>query len=252
MIINIAGGTGIMGKVHAPIFEKAGHKVLLSGRRTNPGLEEAAQLADLTIVSVPIPATEDVIKKVAPYSGAIMDFTGVKTLPVEWMLKYSNDSCEVAGLHPLYKTPLSLKSKTIIYCPTCRTGNKCLEVINALKENGAFIKSMFPEEHDSHMAITQNKRAIILKELASELISKGIRIEEAYELSPPPTRVMLDLLARQVDKSNGSIYEDMADYNPFTQYKNIPKTCSPEEIRTWFGKELVPAQTRAKKLVEMI
>jgi len=43
MIINIAGGTGPMGRTHKPIFEAAGHEVIISGRNTNPSLEQAAQ-----------------------------------------------------------------------------------------------------------------------------------------------------------------------------------------------------------------
>ena len=42
------------------------------------------------------------------------------TLPIEWMLNNSNESCEVAGLHPLYRDPKSLENQTIVYCPNCR------------------------------------------------------------------------------------------------------------------------------------
>ncbi len=63
MKINIAGGRGIIGGVHKPIFENAGHEVIISGRYSSPSLEEAAQQSDLTIVSVPIDAAESVIKK---------------------------------------------------------------------------------------------------------------------------------------------------------------------------------------------
>ena len=63
MIINIAGGTGIMGKVHKPMLESQGHEVILSGRSTTPDMLEATKISDLTIVSVPIPHTEEIIKK---------------------------------------------------------------------------------------------------------------------------------------------------------------------------------------------
>jgi len=265
MIINIAGGTGIMGRVHKPILEAAGHKVLLSGRKTSPNLEQAAQIADVTIVSVPIPATEEVISRLAPYSGALMDFTSVKTLPVGWMMNYSGEACEVAGLHPLYKDPKSLKKQTIVYCPTFRTGNKCGEVVRALKKSGAIIKEMTPEDHDRYiLSRTQNSRVTLLTAyalLVEQSAAEGISFEDFYRTSPPPTKAFLDLMARTFGKDNDELYASMRKYNPFQESedgrlmnvmsKAIQGEFNPASIRRLFGKNLEKYQKRAEKIISL-
>ncbi len=248
MIINLAGGRGIMGKTHKPIFKKAGYRVIVSGRKTKLSLEKAADIADVTIISVPISATEEIIQRVAPYSKALIDVTGVKVLPVEWMLKYSNQNCEVMGMHPLYKN--FYKGATIVACPTKRTGEKCRSILSVLCQAGAKIKVMTPKEHDEYMDITQNRRVAKLMELGEEIIHKGISVEDAYDLSPKPSKILLDLLARQVDEENDDLYGEMAEYNFFTKRK-LKSRISPREVRDWFGEKLKPAQRRADKYIRM-
>ena len=253
MIINIVGGSGIMGGVHQPIFEKAGHKVILSGRNSSPSIEEASKLADLTIVTVPIPYTLETIKKVAPLCKALVDFTGVKTAPIKAMLEFSQPACEVMGLHPLYGQVESVAGRTVVYCPTERTGDKCKALLEVFENEGAIIKAMEPPEHDRFMDVIQNQRVEMLKEYVTELIKKGLTIKEAYRLAPPHTKILLDLIARQVSIDNQGLYEAMRDFNEFGDCKkNIKKeTLTPEEIREFFGEELEPAQQRARKYVQL-
>src|SRR3989344_324312 len=125
MKINIVGGSGIMGSVHSQVFESLGHEVIISGRNSNPSIEESSINSDVTIISVPITAVEEVIKRVAPHCKALLDFTSVKTKPLKLMLEYSNRECEVAGLHPLYGPVSSIKGRTIIYCKTEKSGKTC-------------------------------------------------------------------------------------------------------------------------------
>lgn len=247
MIINIAGGTGIMGKVHKPIFETAGHKIILSGRNTQPNLIEAAKQADLTIVSVPISATQEIIKKIAPHCKAIMDFTSLKIFPIKAMLENTKNDCEVAGLHPLYGDVDSIKNQTVVFCPTKKTGEKCKQIINALEQAGAKIKIMInPENHDKLMAIVQNKRKKLIQNFGSSILNLGVDIKEIYQLSPPPTKILLDLLARQIDEKNDQLYQEMDQFNPFSETHPINNNLPPK-IREFYGEELAAAQERARK-----
>jgi hypothetical protein len=268
MRINIAGGTGLMGKIHKPIFEKSGHEVILSGRNTTPGLEEAARISDLTIVSVPINSTEEIIKRVAPGAKALMDFTSLKEFPVKAMLKYSTENCEVGGLHPLYGEVKSLEGRTVVYCETERSGWRCREVVESLKQAGLKIREMAPEYHDSLVQGTlQNGRTALLEAFAFSLEESGLSIGEIYELSPPPTKILIDLIARQFDERNDEIYQAMRDKNSQTNttinylieaLKETTKKYSPGEerhyspkqIRDWFGKDFLrEAQERARRLI---
>lgn len=257
MIINIVGGRGIMGSIHKPVFEAAGHTVIISGRNSNPSMEDAAKNSDLTIISVPIPAVEETIRKIAPFCKAIMDFTSIKTISINAMLKYSNKDCEVAGLHPLYGAVSSIKDRTVIYCPTKKSGKKCESIINTFKKAGAKIITATPEEHDRVIAITQNARNKILDAYANLIKDSGITIEEIYKFSPPPTKIILDLIARQIDESNDEIYQAMQDKNPNNAevFNNLinsikaPKN-NPEKLRQFFSTQLKPAQDRAKNFIE--
>jgi prephenate dehydrogenase len=259
MKINLSGGTGEMGRIHKPIFEAAGHEVILSGRKTSPGLEEAAKQTDLTIVSVPIGTTEERIKRVAPYCSAIMDFTGVKEMPINAMLKYSNPDCEVAGLHPLYGDVSEGTERTVIYCPTERIGEKVHGVLDSFIKSGINIRGMTPAEHDRAMEKAQNARTEVLEMYARQVMASGLSFRDFYTISPPPTRVILDLIARQFDEKNDGLYSDMSEFNQFHQdtldslftQKKYPSHTDEtrKKVREYFGDELKNAQKRAAKLI---
>ena len=259
MKINIAGGSGKMGKVHRPVFEVAGHEVIISGRSSSPSLEEAAAQSDLTIVSVPIHATEETIRRVAPHCRDMMDFTSVKEFPINSMLSYSKG--EVGGLHPLYGNVPSIAGRTVVYCPTERSGNACEEIVRSLREAGANIKVMNPRAHDRFVnGELQNARVILFKTFGLLMANSGMSVQEAYSLSPPPTKAILDLLARQSGAENDEMYTSMITHNPsmgkiLGSLRNYLKDAhsdqkTPFRIRKWFGEnELEEAQKRAKRLV---
>lgn len=258
MKINIIGGNGVMGSVHKKVFEDAGHEVFSSGRNSFPTIEKAAEESDLTIISVPIKVTEEVIKKVAPFCKAIMDFTGLKDFPVKAMLKYSKEDCEVGGLHPLYGNVKSIKGRNIIYCPTTKSGKLCGDVVKCFEKAGAKIKIMEPGKHDLLVgAIGQNARLKLFETYALLLKENGIEVSELYEIATPPTRILLDFIGRQVDKSNDDLYKQMKDFNPFTKkveaeikelfdYSNVDHS----KIRELYGDKLKEVQERAKRIIE--
>ncbi len=81
-----------------------------------------------------------------------------------------------------------------------------------------------------------------------------------YEISPPPTRILLDLIARQTDSKNDELYRAMRAYNPSTaQITSSPvealgevnKEDVPQRVRNLFEVGLLKAaQLSAKKLIE--
>lgn len=216
MIINIIGGGGVMGSVHGKIFEKYGHEIILSGRNSNPSIEEACKKSDVTIVSVPIEATEEVIRKIGKYCKAIMDFTSLKRFPLEAMLKYSDKNCEVAGLHPLYGDVKSIIGQTIVLCKTKRTGKKCAEIVECLRKEGAKIIDMSAEEHDKK--VTSLNQVLRLREITAYVKTMsdfGYSLKEMYNIAPPPTKLLIELFARQINEKNDSMYFEMIKNDSF-------------------------------------
>ncbi|MFH1500976.1 MAG: prephenate dehydrogenase/arogenate dehydrogenase family protein [archaeon] len=261
MKINIIGGSGIMGSVHKPLFENAGHEVIISGRGSEISMEDAAEQADLTIVSVPISVTEDVIKKVAPNCKAIMDFTGLKVFPIEAMLKYTEGGCEVAGLHPMYGKVDSIKGRNVVYCRTSRTGEKCEKIVKVIEDAGAKIIEMSPKKHDLIVsALGQNIRAEIVEAYALLMEDYDINAEEMYGIASPLNKIILDAIARQINPKNDGMYREMREFNQYDKevkekfLKNLEKVNEkdvPERIRKLFGNKLEEAQERAKKYADI-
>jgi prephenate dehydrogenase len=259
MRINLVGGSGIMGKIHAKVFTEQGHQVSITGRNSQVKPEEAAKTCDITIISVPLEVTQQVIQSVAPFCKAIADFSSVKEKPIEWMKQYAPKDCEILGLHPLYGETSTISGKTIIACKTNTSSKNCLELIEILKNAGAEIIEMTPQKHDLVVnGLAQNARTTLVETFGRILIENKIDIEEFYKISPPPTKIILDLLARQSNVSNDELYASMKNLNNQQDkinesLKNALKetitSSQPQETRKLFDNELKNAQDRAKKYI---
>ena len=117
--IGIVGGTGGIGKWFATFFAGEGYPVHVTGRSTGMPLPELADRCRVVIVSVPIAATIDAIRRVGPHlpeESLLMDFTSLKEEPVREMLKAT--AAEVVGCHPLFGPDCpSLAGENVILCP---------------------------------------------------------------------------------------------------------------------------------------
>jgi chorismate mutase/prephenate dehydrogenase len=103
LTIAIIGGRGSMGRVLDRMFGDLGHRVIVSDHQTELTPGDAAAMADVTIISVPIDVTEQVIREVAPRvrpDALLMDVTSVKSDPVRLMLESTTAS--VLGTHPMF------------------------------------------------------------------------------------------------------------------------------------------------------
>ncbi len=102
--IAIVGARGGMGRLFAARCRAAGLAVREMGRPLTPEkVAEAVAGADMVLLSVPVTATGDVARCVAPHmkKGAILaDVGSVKVMPVQDML--SAYGGPVVGTHPLF------------------------------------------------------------------------------------------------------------------------------------------------------
>jgi len=117
--VAVIGGHGAMGRCMAELFADLGHPVMIADLDTALTATDAASVADVVIVSVPMDVTESVIREVGPRvreDALLMDVTSIKVEPVKTMLETCRAS--VVGTHPLFgPTVHSLQGQRVVLCP---------------------------------------------------------------------------------------------------------------------------------------
>lgn len=212
--VGIIGGTGRMGQFFKRFFEENSCNVLISSRRTKLKPEDCAKISDVVLVSVPIGATVDVIKSIAPYvkrESLLMDTASIKKDPVNAMLKYAK--CEVIGMHPMFGSNVkSLKRQTIILCPA--RAKKWLKWVKEIFEKGeAKIKLTTPEKHDEMMSVIQGLNHFSTLSVAYAMKEWGIGIEESLEYTSPIYKLRMAMVGRILNQ-DPNLYANIEIMNP--------------------------------------
>ena len=117
---------------------------------------DAAEAADVTVVSVPIDVTEDVIRQVGPRvrpDALLMDVTSVKASPVQAMLAATRAS--VVGTHPMFGPSVhSLQGQRVVLCRA--RGDEWADwAAGMYTARGLTVVETTPEHHDRMMAAVQ-------------------------------------------------------------------------------------------------
>ncbi len=215
MKAGIIGGTGKMGRLFAPVFERAGYDVLVSGRSTPLTNRDLAEQCDLVIVSVPIHDTVRVIEEISPVlkkDQILCDFTSLKTEPVAAMLK---SKARVIGLHPLFgPTVQSLRHQTIIVCPARAEENIVQSLLSLFCSEGAQCTLATPEQHDRMMAVVQGLTHFVTLCMADSVRRLGIDIETTRAFTSPVYQIELSLVGRLLSQ-DPTLYADILQLNPF-------------------------------------
>jgi prephenate dehydrogenase len=215
MKAGIIGGTGKMGRLFTPVFERAGYEVLVSGRSTRLTNTDLAEQCDLIIVSVPIHDTVRVIEEISPIlrkDQVLCDFTSLKTEPVAAMLK---SEASVIGLHPLFgPTVQSLRHQTIIVCPARAEEHIVQSLVSLFGHEGAQCTLATPEQHDRMMAIVQGLTHFVTLCMADSVRRLGIDIETTRAFTSPVYQLELSLIGRLLSQ-DPSLYADILQENPF-------------------------------------
>ena len=223
MKAGIIGGTGRMGRLFAPVFERAGYEVLVSGRSTTLTGEDLARQCDLVIVSVPIRDTVRVINNIAPLmkpGQLLCDFTSLKVKPIEAMLRSEAD---VVGLHPMFgPTVSSLKNQTIIVCPARVEDAILNNLVAVFRNEGARCTIATPEEHDRMMAVVQGLTHYVTLCMAESIRRLGVNIETTQEFTSPVYQIELSLIGRLLSQ-DPDLYADILQQNPYVP--EILSTC---------------------------
>lgn len=217
--IAIIGGRGEMGACMASMFADLGHAVMIADLDTQLTNEEAARHADVVVVSVPIDATEEVIRSIGPLvrpDALLMDLTSIKSAPVRAMVESS--AATVIGVHPLFgPTVHSLQGQRIVLTPG-RLGDNdpwmpWLKMM--LHARGLNALETTPEAHDEAMAIVQVLTHFSTEVLGRTLDTLNVEVDKTLEFTSPVYLMDMLLTARHFAQSS-ALYASIQMHNPRT------------------------------------
>jgi len=212
-IIGIIGGNGKMGKLFAHFLKKHGIKVIISDLNTKLTNINLAQKADITLISVPIDKTEQIIKEIIPHlpkTSALMDLTSIKEAPLKAMLKAN---CEVLGMHPMFGNSNPIPGQTIILCPTKKSGAHSKWIEKFFEKNGVHIIKMTPKQHDKAMSVAQNLVHFSEITFSDSLRRLKMPVSELLQYASPSSQLKIKGSLNLINKDS-NLYANMIIENP--------------------------------------
>ena len=214
--VAVVGGHGKIGALFARIFADLGHQVIVADVDTAVSAAEAAAAADVTVVSVPIDVTEQVIGEVGPHvreGGLLMDVTSVKSAPVDAMLAATRAS--VVGTHPMFGPSVhTLQGQRVVVCRA--RGDAWGDwVVQALSARGLVITETTPAQHDRAMSVVQVLTHFQTQVMGVTLSRLGMPLEETLRFTSPAYLLELYVAARHFAQSS-ALYGPIEMRNPRT------------------------------------
>jgi chorismate mutase / prephenate dehydrogenase len=214
--VAVIGGHGRLGAVMVRMFGDLGHQVIVADVDTPLDAGDAASVADVVIVSVPIDATEDVIRVVGPRlreDGLLMDVTSIKEAPVARMLEATRAS--VVGTHPMFGPNVhSLQGQRVVVC-RARGEEWANWVVRMFQARGLSVQETSPAHHDRMMAVVQVLTHFQTQVLGLTLARLGTSLEDTLRFTSPAYLMELYVTARHFDQSP-ELYGPIEMRNPAT------------------------------------
>ncbi len=214
--VAVIGGRGAMGSCMARLFADLGHAVMIADLDTALTPEQAARDADVVVISVPIDATVDVIRRIGPSirpHALLMDVTSVKTAPVEAMLASSKAS--VVGTHPLFGPSVhSLQGQRVALTPG--RGDEWKQWLTRMLEaRGLTVVETTPEAHDRAMALVQVLTHFSTEVAGATMAKLGVPLDATLPFTSPVYLMELLMTARHFAQSP-DLYASIQMSNPET------------------------------------
>ncbi len=211
--IGIIGGTGNMGSWFKDFFSRAGHSVLISGRKTPVSPLDMAKKSDVVILSVPLDAAIRFSEEIGPiltHDQLLMDLCSLKETILKSMLRFTK--AQVVGTHPLFGPFTdSIKGQNVIVCPGSGTGwLKWLE--DELRGKGAVVTRMDPVIHDRNMAVVQGLTHLLTVCMGRTLQKMNMSPDEAISCSTPVFKLKINLTGRLFSQ-DPSLYASLIGAN---------------------------------------
>lgn len=215
--VGIIGGTGGMGRLFEKLFVKAGHRVLIAGRKTELTYRSLVDQSDVIILSTPEESSLDICDDIGPHippHKALMDFCSLKQRIVKKMAECTE--AEVVGTHPMFGPHTeSITGQNIILCPA--RGERWYRWIEAeFKREGAVVSTMLPEDHDRAMAVAQGLTHFLTICMGRTLQKLNMSPADAGPYSTPIFKLKNDLIGR-LFAQDPDLYLTLVGGNPYVE-----------------------------------
>jgi chorismate mutase/prephenate dehydrogenase len=214
--IAIIGGHGRIGRVLSRLFGDLGHRLLLVDTDTDLRAEEAAAVADVVVVSVPIDVTEAVIRAVGPHvrdDALLMDVTSVKEAPMQAMLAVTGAS--VVGTHPMFGPSVhTLQGQRVVVCRG-RGDTWADWVAQSFAARGLVVTEATAAQHDRAMSVVQVLTHFQTQVQGLTLSRLGVPLAETLPFTSPAYLLELYVAARHFAQ-DPALYASIEMRNPGT------------------------------------
>ncbi len=229
--VAVIGGHGAMGRCMAELFADLGQTVLIADLDTHLTPVEAAAVADVVLVSVPIAQTPAVIADVGPHvkpDGLLMDVTSIKAAPVAAMLAAT--PAAVIGTHPLFGPSVhSLQGQRIVVTPG-RGADWLAWVRQMFHARGLNVVETSPEQHDRLMGVVQVLVHFATETMGLALARLGVALPDALAFTSPIYLMDLLLTARHFAQAP-ELYGAIQMSNPATAQVTAAFIGAAEQLR---------------------
>ncbi|MAQ14423.1 MAG: bifunctional chorismate mutase/prephenate dehydrogenase [Sandaracinus sp.] len=217
-VVAIIGGEGGMGQSMARLFGDLGHAVMSADVNTTLRPVEAAQSADVVVISVPIRATEEVVRAVAPHVRAdalLMDVTSLKEAPLRVMME-ATEKTSVVGTHPMFGPGVhSYTGQRVVLCRG--RGDAWYQwTRDTFESRGLMVHEAAAEEHDRMMAVVQVLNHFETQVMGAALARLGVKLEDTLAYTSPAYLLESYVVARHFGQSAG-LYGPIEMLNPRTE-----------------------------------
>ncbi len=214
--IVIVGGHGRIGRLMARLFGDLGHRLLIVDTDTTLGAEEAAAVADVVVISVPIDVTDAVIRAVGPHvreDALLMDVTSVKEAPMQAMLEAT--AASVVGTHPMFGPSVhTLQGQRVVLCRG--RGDQWAEwVAQSFAARGLVITETTAAQHDRAMSVVQVLTHFQTQVQGLTLSRIGLPLVETMPFTSPAYLLELYVAARHFAQ-DPALYGSIEMRNPWT------------------------------------
>ncbi len=174
-----------MGSMFEREFKKIGKRVLISDETTISSEKKLVHESDLVIISVPLGASPEVIKRIKPWlhkDQLLSDFTSVKNKVIPAMIE---TDASVISCHPMFGLVGEITGQNIVILPV-REGKYLQKYRRLYQQLGLNVVTMKDwNKHDQSMSFIQGLMHFLHIVFTQTLFSKDVDLDTLLSICSP-------------------------------------------------------------------